>query len=117
MTQTADNHLFTLERPTDLPTFQIYDKRFHAGAATGGELELLQSLSGADESVDGLKKQCATLTAFLAKREVGAAEPLPENWIWDTLPTDQIAQLAEQLVKAFEKQWGNRASRRKAKAA
>ena len=113
MTQIAEKHLFTIQAPENVATFEIYGKTFHAGAATGGELELLQNLTGADESVDGLKKQCATLTTFLAQRQVNADEPLPADWVWDTLPTDQIAQLAEQLVKAFEKQWGNRASRRK----
>lgn len=118
MTEQAQNdHIFTIDRPENVPTFSLYGKVFGAGAATGGDLGLLQNLTNADESVEGLKAQCSTLTEFLSRREIDATEPLPENWVWDTLPSDQIAQLAEQLVKAFEKQWAPKRKARRAKAA
>lgn len=111
---TQSEHLFTIDRPENVPTFSLYGKVFSAGVATGGDLELIQNLTDADKSIQGLKAQCSTLTEFLRRRELDATDALPDNWVWDTMPGDQIAQLAKQLTDAFEKQWApNRVARRK----
>lgn len=126
--QQNTEHLFTISAPTQVPTFELYGKVFHAGAATGGELDLVASLKTSSKGIESVRQQCATLTKFLAGREVkrseddqgwvGVEERLSDDWVWNTLPTDKMIELAEQLKTVFDEQFsqvGNRAQRRSGK--